>query len=138
MNILQEIWNDLDEAYEYMERAIEKMSYMSLSKELYEIKEKFDLSEISYMKQLVEEMMENKKEIEEMKKYYVFENGWDVATYENKEEAIRVYEISLDRLTENEKKKIEYFRLYEIETDKELDEICDLTDYMTKMICKLK
>ena len=42
-----------------MERAIEKMSYMPLSKELYERKEKFDLSEISYMKQLVEEMMEN-------------------------------------------------------------------------------
>ena len=58
MNNLQEIWNDLDEAYEYMERAIEKMSYMKLSKELYERKEKFDLSEISYMKQLVEEMME--------------------------------------------------------------------------------
>lgn len=59
MNNLQEIWNDLDEAYEYMERAIEKMSSMPLSKELYERKEKFDLSEISYMKQLVEEMMEN-------------------------------------------------------------------------------
>ncbi len=28
-------------------------------KELYERKEQFDLSEISYMKQLVEEMMEN-------------------------------------------------------------------------------
>lgn len=60
MNNLQEIWNDLDEAYEHIERAIEKMSGMSLSKELYERKEKFDLSETSYMKQLVEEMMENK------------------------------------------------------------------------------
>ena len=59
MNRLQQIWNDLDVAYEYMERAIEEMSYVSLSKELYETKEKFDLSEISYMKQLVEEMMEN-------------------------------------------------------------------------------
>lgn len=59
MNNLQEIWNDLDEAYEYMERAIEKMSYIPLSKELYERKERFDLSEISYMKQLMEEMMEN-------------------------------------------------------------------------------
>ena len=57
--IYKEIWNDLDEAYEYMERVIEKMSSMSLSKVLYERKEKFDLSEISYMKQLVEEMMEN-------------------------------------------------------------------------------
>ena len=60
MNNLQEIWNDLDEAYEYMERAIEKMSYIPLPKELYERKENFDLSEISYMKQLVEEMMGNK------------------------------------------------------------------------------
>jgi hypothetical protein len=59
MNNLQEIWNDLDEAYEYMERAIEKMSYILLSKELYERKERFDLSEISNMKQLVEEMIEN-------------------------------------------------------------------------------
>lgn len=59
MSNLQEIWNDLDEAYEYMERAIENMSYIPLHKELYERKEKFDLSEISYMKQLVEEMMEN-------------------------------------------------------------------------------
>ena len=60
MNNLQEIWNNLYEAYEYMERAIEKMSGMPLSKELYERKEKFDLSEISYMKQIVEEMMESK------------------------------------------------------------------------------
>lgn len=60
MNRLQQIWNDLDVAYEYMERAIEEMSYVSLSKELYETKENFDLSEISYMKQLIEEMMENK------------------------------------------------------------------------------
>lgn len=59
MNNLQEIWNDLDEAYEYMERAIEKMSCILLSKELYERKERFDLSEISNMKQLVEEMIEN-------------------------------------------------------------------------------
>ena len=48
MNNLQEIWNDLDEAYEYMERAIEKMSYVPLSRELYERKEKFDMSEISF------------------------------------------------------------------------------------------
>ena len=49
----------MDEAYEYMERAIEKMSCIPLSKELYERKERFNLSEISNMKQLVEEMMEN-------------------------------------------------------------------------------
>ena len=40
------------------------MSIIPLAKELYERKEKFDLSEISYMKQLVEEMMENKEEEE--------------------------------------------------------------------------
>ena len=28
MNNLQEIWNDLDEAYEYMERAIEKIWFI--------------------------------------------------------------------------------------------------------------
>ena len=61
MNNLQEIWNDLDEAYEFMERAIEKMSHIPLQKELYERKENFDLSEISYMKQLVEEMIENEE-----------------------------------------------------------------------------
>lgn len=61
MSNLHEIWCNLDEAYEYMERAIDKMSYIPLSKELYERKEKFDLSEISYMKQLVEEMIENEK-----------------------------------------------------------------------------
>lgn len=60
MNRLQQIRNDLDVAYEYMERAIEEMSYVSLSKELYETKENFDLSGISYMKHLIEEMMENK------------------------------------------------------------------------------
>ena len=62
MNNLQKIWNDLDNAYEYMEKAIEKMSCIQLPKELYERKEKFDLSEISYMKQLVEEMMEKENE----------------------------------------------------------------------------
>ena len=73
-----------------------------------------------------------------MKKYYVFENGWDVNIYTSKREAVEDYEITLDRLSDHEKEKKEYFRVYEIETDKDLNEISDLTDYMTEMIFKLK
>ena len=61
MNKLQKVWNDLDKAYEKMERAIETLSKMdTVTTELENAVEKFDMSEISYMKQLVEEMMENK------------------------------------------------------------------------------
>lgn len=70
--------------------------------------------------------------------YYVFENGWDVNIYTSKKEAVDDYEITLDRLSDYEKEKKEYFRVYEIETDKDLDEIADLTEYMTEMIYKLK
>lgn len=60
MNKLQKVWNDLDKAYEKMERAIETLSKMdTVTTELGNAIEKFDMSEISYMKQLVEEMMEN-------------------------------------------------------------------------------
>ena len=53
--------NDLDKAYEHMENAIETLSKMNaVTNELENVIEKFDMSEISYMKQLVEEMMENK------------------------------------------------------------------------------
>ena len=62
MNKLQKVWNDLDKAYEKMERAIETLSKMdTVTTELENVIEKFDMSEISYMKQLVEEMMENKQ-----------------------------------------------------------------------------
>jgi spore coat polysaccharide biosynthesis protein SpsF (cytidylyltransferase family) len=71
-------------------------------------------------------------------KYYVFEDGWDVNIYTSKKEAVDDYEITLDRLSDYEKEKKEYFRVYEIETDKDLDEIADLMDYMTEMIFKLK
>ena len=71
-------------------------------------------------------------------KYYVFEDGWDVNIYTSKKEAVDDYEITLDRLSDYEKEKKEYFRVYEIETDKDLDEIADLMDYMTEMIYKLK
>lgn len=61
MNKLQKVWNDLDKAYEKMERAIETLLKMdTVTTELENAIEKFDMSEISYMKQLVEEMMENK------------------------------------------------------------------------------
>ena len=60
MNKLQKVWNDLDKAYEKMERAIETLSKMdSITAELRKATEKFDMSEISYMKQLVDEMMES-------------------------------------------------------------------------------
>lgn len=61
MNNLQKVWNDLDKAYEHMGNAIETLSKMdTVTTELENAIEKFDISEISYMKQLVEEMMENK------------------------------------------------------------------------------
>ena len=62
MNKLQKTWNNLDKVYEKMERAIETLSKMdTVSVELKNAIEKFDMSEISYMKQLVEEMMENEE-----------------------------------------------------------------------------
>lgn len=55
MNKLQKVWNDLDKAYEHMENAIETLSKMdTVTTELENAIEKFDMSEISYMKQLVE------------------------------------------------------------------------------------
>lgn len=60
MNKLQKVWNDLDKAYENMENAIEALSKTNaVTTELKNAIENFDMSEISYMKQLVEEMMEN-------------------------------------------------------------------------------
>lgn len=56
---LQKIWDELDKAYEHMEKAIEKMP-MLLPKELKQMVEQFDMGQISYMKQLVEEMMEER------------------------------------------------------------------------------
>lgn len=57
-NNLQSVWNNLDLAYEYMERAIEDLSQMTgLSDELEKMVEQYDLSEISMIKQEVEELM---------------------------------------------------------------------------------
>lgn len=59
-NNLQSVWNNLDLAYEHMERAIEDLSQMTgLSDELERIVEQYDLSEISIIKQEVEELMLN-------------------------------------------------------------------------------
>lgn len=59
-NNLQSVWNNLDTAYEHIERAIENLSQMTgLPDELERIVEQYDLSEISIMKQEVEELMEN-------------------------------------------------------------------------------
>lgn len=57
-NNLQSVWNNLDLAYEHMERAIEDLSQMTgLSDELEKMVEQYDLSEISMIKQEVEELM---------------------------------------------------------------------------------
>ena len=58
MNNLQAVWNDLDLAYENMEKAIEKMSAMvGLPDELKREINNFDISTISSLKQHVESMM---------------------------------------------------------------------------------
>lgn len=59
-NNLDTVWNNLDLAYEYMERAIEDLSQMTgLPDELERMVDQYDLSEISIMKQKVEELMFN-------------------------------------------------------------------------------
>ena len=58
-NNLEVIWNELDLAYEHMERAIEELSETKgLSVELMKMVERYDLSEIRIMKQEVEELIE--------------------------------------------------------------------------------
>ena len=47
--------------------------------------------------------------------------------------------LRLDRLTKEEKKNLEYFRLYEIETDTNPNDYeGDLIDLITEMIFKIK
>lgn len=59
-NNLQSVWNNLDIAYEHMERVIEDLSQMTgLPDELERMVEQYDLSEISIMKQEIEELMFN-------------------------------------------------------------------------------
>lgn len=57
-NNLQSVWNNLDLAYEHMERTIEDLSQMTgLPDELEKMIRQYDLSEISMIKQEVEELM---------------------------------------------------------------------------------
>lgn len=54
-----DVWNDLDEAYERMERSLEKLSSMSnLSDELKQEMNNFDISAISSLKQHVEILLD--------------------------------------------------------------------------------
>lgn len=53
-----EVWNDLDKAYEYMEKSLEKLYSMSnLSDELEQEMNNFDISAISSLKQHVEMLL---------------------------------------------------------------------------------
>lgn len=57
-NRLMEVWNDLDEACEHMERSLEKLSSMSdLPDELEQEMNNFDISAISSLKQHVEMLL---------------------------------------------------------------------------------
>lgn len=59
-NNLDTVWNNLDLAYEHMERAIGDLLQMTgLPDELERMVDQYDLSEISIMKQEVEELMLN-------------------------------------------------------------------------------
>ena len=65
-NNLDTVWNNLDLAYEYMERAIEDLSQMTgLPDELERMVDQYDLSEISIMKQEVEQMNFQRKQSDE-------------------------------------------------------------------------
>lgn len=75
-NNLQSVWNNLDLAYEHMERAIEDLSQMTgLSDELERVVEQYDLSEISIMKQEVEELMLNADETQRTTKIEDYRSG---------------------------------------------------------------
>lgn len=57
---LMGVWNDLDEAYERMERSLEKLSSMSnLSDEFKQEMNNFDISAISSLKQHVEVLLDD-------------------------------------------------------------------------------
>lgn len=75
-NNLQLVWNNLDLAYEYMERAIENLSQMTgLPDELERMVEQYDLSEISIMKQEVEELMLNADGVQRTTKINDYRSG---------------------------------------------------------------
>ena len=75
-----------------------------------------------------------------MMKKYVFENDWDVSLFDSLEEAKQHYDFYFSNLTEQEKKKIAYFRLYSIEfpTMKVVENTSDLLDLKTEDIAIYK
>lgn len=59
---LQNVWDNLDKAYEYMERALEDLGLMSsIPEELKNDAERFDISAISCLKGEVEELISKLK-----------------------------------------------------------------------------
>ena len=71
--------------------------------------------------------------------YYVFENDYNVDIFTDKAKAIKAYEYQLSMMSDCEKRRVEYYRLYEIETQIDPADVTgDLVDYMTDMIFKLK
>jgi len=63
---LQTVWDNLDKAYEYMEKALDDLSLMAnIPEEVKNDMERFDISRIGCLKEDVEVLMEeikNKKE----------------------------------------------------------------------------
>lgn len=71
---------------------------------------------------------------------YVFENNYTITFYDDKNEALKAYSMMLDSLTESEKNKLYYFRLYAIKAENEdiINDCADLLDLCTEMIEKFK
>lgn len=70
---------------------------------------------------------------------YVFENNYEISYFSDREEAIREYEYSLGMKTEKEKSELDYYRVYEIETECNPEELeGDPADYMTEMVRSFK
>ena len=91
LDYLQSIWNELDLGYEHMERAIENLSEITnLPVELEKMIEQYDLSEISILKQEVEELMER---VKSFPRIVYTENGQpagDLAENERRNEILRM------------------------------------------------
>lgn len=74
-----------------------------------------------------------------MRKYYVFENDWDVQVFEDRGKALEAYGTQYLLMTKEEKERLNYFRVYEIEIDQDPSKIeGDLMDYMTEMLARYR
>lgn len=71
---------------------------------------------------------------------YVLENDYDIEIYDDREEAIKSYNLFFNRMTESEKKKLDYFRVYSIEAENEeqIENTADLMDLCVEVISKYK